>query len=113
MVLRMKAVGERTKAARKKKNLSQEELAEKVGISPVHLSRIENGHVVPKIDVLVELSTELNLSIDFLIWGEDISENVLLEVMLSRMKTCKNNQLYLLVEMVEMMIKYFEKEEIN
>lgn len=36
-------LGERLKAARVKKNYSQEEVAEKIGMSAFHLGRIENG----------------------------------------------------------------------
>lgn len=113
MTLKMSAVGERTKVVRKKKNISQEELAEMIGISPVHLSRIENGHVMPKIDILVELCTKLEISSDFLLLGRHNSENVLLNLLFNRMHVCKDKQLKLLVEIMELLIVYFEKGEDN
>lgn len=109
----MSAVGEKTKVVRKKKNISQEELTEMIGISPVHLSRIENGHVMPKIDILVELCTKLEISSDFLLLGRHNSENVLLNLLFNRMHVCKDKQLKLLVEIMELLIVYFEKEEDN
>ena len=39
----LKAVGQRIKAAREAKNLTQEELAALVSLSPTHVSVIERG----------------------------------------------------------------------
>ena len=42
-----KAVGQRIKAAREKKNLTQEDLAALIDISPTHISVIERGAKIP------------------------------------------------------------------
>ena len=42
MELDYKAIGKRIKIARIKADLTQERLAERIGISPTHLSNIEN-----------------------------------------------------------------------
>ena len=44
----LKAVGQRIKAAREAKNLTQEELAGLVNLSPTHVSVIERGLKVTK-----------------------------------------------------------------
>lgn len=46
----LKAVGQRIKAAREAKNLTQEELAALVNLSPTHVSVIERGLKVTKLD---------------------------------------------------------------
>ena len=43
MAISAAILGERLKAARSKKNYSQEEVAEMIGMSAFHLGRIENG----------------------------------------------------------------------
>lgn len=43
-----KAVGQRIKAAREKKNLTQEDLAALIDISPTHISVIERGPKSPE-----------------------------------------------------------------
>ena len=48
----LKAVGQRIKAAREAKNLTQEELAALVNLSPTHVSVIERGLKVTKLDTL-------------------------------------------------------------
>lgn len=45
-----KAVGQRIKAAREKKGLTQEELAALIDISPTHISVIERGTKIPRLD---------------------------------------------------------------
>lgn len=51
------------KAARKQKKLSQEALAEKVGIPQSHLSKIEGGSVDIQTSSLIELARNLELEL--------------------------------------------------
>lgn len=56
---------------RKNKNLSQEELAEKINISRQTISNLENGRFYPDIDALVKQSKYFNISIDDLLNFDD------------------------------------------
>ena len=47
MEINYKALGKRIKLARIEKELTQEKLAEQVGLSPTHMSNIESGTVCP------------------------------------------------------------------
>ena len=49
------AIGQRIRRIRKAHGLSQEELAEKVGISTTHMSHIETGNTKLSLPVFVEL----------------------------------------------------------
>ena len=44
-----KKIGRRIKAARDAKKLTQEQLAELVDLSPMHMSVLERGHKPPKL----------------------------------------------------------------
>ena len=55
-----KLIGGRIKSGRIMKNLTQEYVAEKANITTVYLSKIENGHVHPTIDVLASICNTLN-----------------------------------------------------
>lgn len=44
MELDYKAIGKRIKIARIKKNLTQETVADKIGVTPQHVSNIETGN---------------------------------------------------------------------
>ena len=49
------------KQIRQKHNLSQEELAERIGITQSHLSRIENYRFSPQIRIFINLSKTLDI----------------------------------------------------
>ena len=73
-------VGERIRELRRKRNLTQEELAEWLNISPVSMCRIEKGSNGASIDLLVEISNYFKTSLDYLIFGKKLSE---LEILLA------------------------------
>ena len=50
--------------------MSQEELAEKVGIQITHVSRLENGHYQPSLDVLRKLVEIFEVSADYILNDE-------------------------------------------
>ena len=62
---------EKIKHLRKKKGISQQELSERVGIHITHVSRLENGHYHPSLEVLKRLIEIFEVSADYLI-NEDI-----------------------------------------
>lgn len=64
-------LGAKIQKLRKGKKLSQGILAEKVGISANHLSRLERGVFQPSVDVVKRLAHELEVSVDSLLSGED------------------------------------------
>lgn len=57
----MKAIGQRIKQAREAKRLTQEQLAEKVGLSASHISVIERGIKSPRLETLVEILNTLKV----------------------------------------------------
>ena len=65
----LKAVGQRIKSAREAKNLTQEELAALVNLSPTHVSVIERGLKVTKLDtfVTIAIANALDVSADTLL----------------------------------------------
>ena len=65
----MKLIG--LKKIRKEKKLSQLAVANKLNISREALSHYENGKRSPDVDMLVLMSDFFDVSIDFLIKGED------------------------------------------
>lgn len=60
---------------RKDKNLTQEELAAKLGVSNKSVSRWETGVNMPDLAMFPQLSRELNVSINDLMSGEIIDQN--------------------------------------
>ena len=61
--------GQRLKRLRKKSGLSQEELAGKINVHAVTVSKWETGEQIPKTLILTRLATALNISEDELLNG--------------------------------------------
>ena len=57
-------------ALRKERNLTQEQLGEKLGVTNKTISRWENGNYMPDVEMLLLLSKEFGVSINELISGE-------------------------------------------
>lgn len=75
MIDRVK-IGEFLRDLRKEKDMTQEELAEKFGVSSRSVSRWENGITMPELGILVELADYYEVDIKELIDGERKSENM-------------------------------------
>lgn len=71
--MNQKAIGQRIKAAREKKQLTQEQLAELVDLSTMHISVIERGVKLPKLETLINIANVLDVSADVLL--QDVINN--------------------------------------
>ncbi len=60
---------------RKEKNMTQEQLAEKLGVTSKSISRWENGNTMPDYTLLKDLCNELDININELLSGEKIKGN--------------------------------------
>ena len=73
-------LGQRIQKGRKEAGLSQEELAEQLGVSRQAVSRWENDNGYPEMEKIIRLSQIYQVSLDYLVGneqeksGEDISE---------------------------------------
>jgi transcriptional regulator with XRE-family HTH domain len=54
-------IGERLRALREEKKLSQGDIEKKTGLFRCYISRIENGHTVPAIETLEKLARALDV----------------------------------------------------
>lgn len=59
-----KAIGKRIQELRKAQGLTQEQLAERINISPHYLSALERGVYNIKLDLLTDIMNTLNCSAD-------------------------------------------------
>lgn len=87
-----KAIGVHIKKIRLEQRRSQQEIADACGFTKSHLSKIENGRVMPSIGALDKIAEALNISISFLL-GEEVHKEVVLtshkEALDSLIKTTK------------------------
>ncbi|HJY94179.1 MAG TPA: helix-turn-helix transcriptional regulator, partial [Streptosporangiaceae bacterium] len=64
-------LGPRLRVAREQRQLSVRELARRIGCSASLVSQIERGVSVPSVGVLYSLATELDTSLDHLLFGAE------------------------------------------
>jgi len=78
----MISLGNNIKYARKKKGLTQEELATQIGVTPQAVSKWENGTGMPDISMMVPLSQVLSVSTDTLFGLEktDLDDNIYISI---------------------------------
>ena len=67
MELDYKAIGKRIKIARIKADLTQERLAERINISPTHLSNIETGTTRVSLSTMISIANALSVTSDDLL----------------------------------------------
>lgn len=73
-------IGKFISKLRKQKNMTQEQLAEKLGVSNKSISRWENGKTMPDYSLLKDICTELDTNINELMSGEKIdNENYIIK----------------------------------
>lgn len=68
-------VGKRIKSAREQLGLTQEQLAETIGLSSMHISVIERGVKPPKLETFIKIANTLGVSSDQLLQDEIINTN--------------------------------------
>lgn len=70
-------IGARIKLARHREYITQEVLAESIGVTPQYLSDLECGKVGTSIYTLRKLCKSLHVSSDYLLFGDDGKEEEL------------------------------------
>lgn len=88
-------IGKRIKMKRKEMNLTQEKLSELIDVSPTYISEIERGSSVSSLFTISKLSKELDLNLDYLVFGINTknSDSTFSEILKSI--PTKNHSLYI------------------
>lgn len=68
-------IGKFIAECRKEKNLTQEQLAEKLGVSNKSISRWENAKTMPDVSLFEPLCKELGISFNELLTGEKVNND--------------------------------------
>jgi transcriptional regulator with XRE-family HTH domain len=78
-------IGERIKRARTMNGLKQEQLAEKVGVNPSHISDLERGQSGISLGTIISMCNTLGVSSDYLLFGKDTLRGDNLDKMLKQL----------------------------
>ena len=102
-----KEIGTRIRKYRKLKNISQEELAEKIDISTTHMSHIETGSTKLSLQVLVDIAQILEVSTDALIFEK--TSKLKIQKIETILSDCNENEIAFITKIVETSKEFFEK----
>ncbi len=65
------SLGERALEKRQAYHITQQDLARALGVTPQHISLIEQNKATPSLALLAGLATELGVSVDYLVSGKE------------------------------------------
>ena len=96
------AIGQRIRKIRKARNMSQEQLADRIGISMTHMSHIETANTKLSLPVFVEIAEALGVQTDALLYDEiPRSNTVIADDICNILESCNTQQLRLIAEIVK------------
>lgn len=94
-------IGQRIRKYRKVVGLSQEQLAEQIGISVTHMSHIETGNTKLSLPVFVDIARTLDVSTDDLL-SEKVTERKVCDGEINNLlDSCSVNQLKIITDVIK------------
>lgn len=107
-------IGQQIRKYRRAQGLSQEQLAEKIGISVTHMSHIETGNTKLSLAVFADIAAVLDVQADDLLSnrvdGNRFSENELTEIL----SDCSLTQIRIITEVAratKLSLKKYENDQ--
>lgn len=98
-------IGQNIRKFRKAQGVSQEELAEKIGISVTHMSHIETGNTKLSLPVFVDIASALDVQTDDLLNDRDMLKTNKANKELSDMlETCTAEQLNVVADVAKAVV---------
>lgn len=94
-------IGQRIRKYRKANRLSQEQLAETIGISITHLSHIETGNTKLSLSVFVNIAKALSIQTDELLYDMPQSQAVTKQEILNILEACSPQDLRIIEDIIK------------
>jgi len=113
MAIDYKDIGQRIKAKRTEKGMTQERLSELVDIGSSHMSHIESGSTVPSFEVFISILNALECSSDELLCREVQASKPLLSSWLSELVAdCDPTEIKIITDVVTATIQTLRKNKV-
>lgn len=104
------ALGQRIRAQRKKLNLTQEQLAEKINVSTTYMGFVERGERSITLGKLTVLANVLGVSVDYLLSDTVPSNASSKEVLwLQLLASASEEEQNLIIDMAKLILNHSEK----
>ena len=100
-----KALGSKIQEAREKKRMTQEALAEAVNYSVDHISVIERGQKIPRLDKLVDIANTLDVGTDYLLSSDlNVSTKIESSLLFERIARLSMEQQHLVLRVLDTLV---------
>ena len=106
MALDRGILGNQIRESRIENQISQEQLAELVNITPTHLKHLESEHRKPSIEVLVSLMEVLHFSFDGLVFPVSTERERRSQDIEILLKACSDLQLEIILDVTRSLLKH-------
>lgn len=94
-------IGQKIRKFRKAHGLSQEQLAEQIGISVTHMSHIETGNTKLSLPVLVDLAKCLEVSTDDILFDSTPDKSSYLNELSNILDSCSAKEVQIITDIVK------------
>ena len=94
-------IGQKIRKYRKAEGLSQEELAERIGISVTHMSHIETGNTKLSLPFFVEIANVLDVQTDDLLKDSPHGKSIATDELLNILNSCDDKQIKVIVDIIK------------
>ncbi len=94
-------IGQKIRKFRKAHGLSQEQLAEQIGISVTHMSHIETGNTKLSLPVLVDLAKCLEVSTDDILFDNTPNKNSYLNELSNVLDSCSAKEVQIIADIAK------------
>lgn len=102
MTVNYQDIGKRIKQARLNRDLTQEKLAEMIGISIAHMSNIETANTHLSLKILLKIANALNCNTDVLLCGNITNNLNATDSIISEMlRDCTNTERTIIIDTVQ------------
>lgn len=108
-----KLIGSRVREERIKYNLTQEKLAENVGISASYMGLLERGDRILSVETLVKLSVALGVSTDSLLEAtfDSVKKDSFAIQFSLMMSDLADDQKQMVLDVIQAMLPHFKREQ--
>jgi transcriptional regulator with XRE-family HTH domain len=106
MQLDYKKLGKRIKLAREKKNLTQEQLAEIVGVSNNYISNIERKYSKPSLETLIKICNALEVTPDYVLLDSIYtSKEYIKDEIAEKLRKCSNTNARIITKFIDLLLE--------
>lgn len=102
-------IGERIEKLRNKHNLSRGQFGKMIGISAQHLGLVEKGTRGLSVNSIVSLCTEMDVSADYILFGNDLIESL----SLGELGELSSEQIEIILDIIKKIVQFANSEDGN